>query len=41
MADSHLPSGEGKPKSEAWEFSPAIVEAGYKLKLELEVPASD
>lgn len=40
MADSHLPSGEGKPKSEAWEISPGIVEAGSKLELESEVPAS-
>lgn len=39
MVDSHLPPGEGKPKSEAWEFSPAVVEAAVKLELESEVPA--
>ena len=41
MADSHSPSAGGKPKSEAWEYSPAIVEAGSKLELESKVPALD
>ena len=41
MADSHLPSEDEKPKSEVWNFSPAIVEAGFKLELESRVPNSD
>ena len=41
MVDSHLPPGEGKPKSEAWVFSPAVVEAAFKLELGSEFAASD
>ena len=41
VVDSHLPLGEDKPKSEAWEFSLVVVEAGFKLELESEVSASD
>ena len=41
VVDSYLPLGEDKPKSEAWEFSLVVVEAGYKLELKSEDSASD
>ena len=41
MAGSHLPSDEGKVKSEVWEFSAAVIERGSKVELEPEIAASD
>lgn len=41
VADSYLPLGEDKPKSEAWESSLVVVEPGFKLELKSEVSASD
>ena len=41
VVDSYLPLGEEKSKSEAWEFSLVVVEAGFKLELKSEDSASD